>query len=361
VKPSLLDRLCCPTCHGSLHLDAALGRDDVEEGLVRCEGCHRSYPVINGVPRLLTDALMPMVAAHHPEFFARHRGTLGAHAHPGRAEARADRAVQAKMRTITSYSYQWRKFCQMLPHWEDVFRWAVDPIEPAFFRGKTGLDAGCGFGRSLFYAASYGADVIGLDLSEAVESARANTRHLAGAHVVQGDLSHPPVRPHTLDFVYSIGVLQHLPDPAGGFHSLTRLLAPSAPMIVWVYSRGRGRQIAAFTAMRALTTRLPPKVNSALALMLAIGQTALWIGPARALAASPVTRALARHVPFALYARYPFRVLHADWLDGLSVPIVNYYKPASIAAWYEEAGLERVRIAPDWKGRALGYARAARV
>jgi hypothetical protein len=108
--------------------------------------------------------------------------------------------------------------------------------------------------------------------------------------------------------------------------------------------------------MRQISTRLPPRVNSALALGLAIGQWALWIAPARALARSAVTRPLARRVPFALYARYPFRVLHADWLDGLSVPLVNYYRPAEIAGWYERAGLERVRIAPDWGGRALGYA-----
>src|SRR5205085_12165178 len=113
--------------------------------------------------------------------------------------------------------YQWRKFKEMFPHWDEIFRWSVSPIEPGFFRGKIGLDAGCGFGRSLYYAASYGAEVIGLDLSEAVEAARANTRDLPGAHVVQADIFHPPIRPGTLDFVYSIGVLQHLTDPRGGF------------------------------------------------------------------------------------------------------------------------------------------------
>ena len=69
-----------------------------------------------------------------------------------------------------------------------------------------------------------------------------------------------------------------------------------------------------------------------------------------------VTRPLAARVPFSLYARFPFRVLHADWMDGLSVPLVNYYKPDEIRAWYEGAGLENVRIAPDWGGRAVGYA-----
>ena len=67
-------------------------------------------------------------------------------------------------------------------------------------------------------------------------------------------------------------------------------------------------------------------------------------------------RRLARHIPFTLYAQYPFRVLHTDWFDGLSVPLVNYYRREHVEAWYREAGLERVRIDEDWRGRALGYA-----
>ena len=43
-------------------------------------------------------------------------------------------------------------------------------------------------------------------------------------------------------------------------------------------------------------------------------------------------------------------------VDGLSVPVTHYYKREAIAEWYQEAGHERVRITPDWNGRALGYA-----
>jgi len=63
-------------------------------------------------------------------------------------------------------------------------------------------------------------------------------------------------------------------------------------------------------------------------------------------------------MPFTLYAQYPFRVLHTDWFDGLSVPLVNYYRADQIRDWYRDAGMERVRIDQDWNGRALGYAAA---
>ena len=344
-------------CGGGLVADRFTGDTEIEDGALRCTGCTRTYPVIGGVPRMLPDGLAHLVPPMHRGFFLRYEVAMASFL--GRCAAPAtDAAASAKRRTLRSYSYQWRKFKEMFPHWEEVFRWSIAPVEPSFFAGKVGLDAGCGYGRSLYYAASYGAHTIGLDLSEAVEAAHANTRALPHAHVVQGDIFQPPVACASLDFVYSIGVLQHLTDPRGGFIGLSRLLKPGASMFVWVYPRGRGRQIAAFTAMRAVSTRLPLRVVNAAALALAVGQWALWIGPHRVLRRMPfeAAHAAAVRIPFTLYARYPFRVLHADWMDGLSVPLVNYYKAADVEDWLGAAGLERGRTSRPWDGRAIAWA-----
>ena len=101
------------------------------------------------------------------------------------------------------------------------------PIEPAFFKDKLVLDAGCGIGRHAFFAAAYGAkEVIGIDLSDAVDTAFENVGHLPNAHIVQADIYDPPFRRATaggdFDFIYSIGVLHHLPDPESGLRSLVR-------------------------------------------------------------------------------------------------------------------------------------------
>ena len=41
------------------------------------------------------------------------------------------------------------------------------------FKGKIGLDLGCGFGRHVYNSAQFGAEMVGVDLSEAIESTRA--------------------------------------------------------------------------------------------------------------------------------------------------------------------------------------------
>jgi len=357
MKIRLIELLCCPVCRDDLKLEVFLECDEPEEGILHCIACKRPYPLIGGIPRLLPDALAHLVPVFHPEFFQKYKTAMTPFL--TRCVKKGNQWWGAESRTVSSYSYQWRKFREMFRQWEEVFRQSIDPIEPTFFKGKLGLDAGCGFGRSLYYAASYGAEMIGMDLSESVEAARVNTRHLPNVHLIQADIFHPPLRERSLDFLYSIGVLHHLPDPKRAFLGLTRLLKPSAPVFSWVYSRGKGHQIALFTLMRMVSTRLPLRLLDVVCLGLAAGQWALWIAPYMLFNRFKLTGGIARRLPFTLYAQYPFRVLHADWFDGLSVPLVNYYRREEIAEWFHEAGLEEVRVDPDWGGRALGYAPAS--
>jgi uncharacterized protein YbaR (Trm112 family) len=41
--------IVCPVCHQSLRLEAAD---------VRCQGCGRVYPIVDGIPVLLTDRII---------------------------------------------------------------------------------------------------------------------------------------------------------------------------------------------------------------------------------------------------------------------------------------------------------------
>jgi uncharacterized protein YbaR (Trm112 family) len=41
-----LHRIVCPVCHQSLQLETAA---------IRCQGCGRRYPVVDGIPVLLAD------------------------------------------------------------------------------------------------------------------------------------------------------------------------------------------------------------------------------------------------------------------------------------------------------------------
>lgn len=43
---SVLDQLACPACFGNLHLDGPR---------LRCDGCAREYPIVDGIPVLIVE------------------------------------------------------------------------------------------------------------------------------------------------------------------------------------------------------------------------------------------------------------------------------------------------------------------
>lgn len=54
MKSELLSILCCPECRGRLELSNAHSQnDEIEQGLLRCNTCGESYPIIRWIPRFV--------------------------------------------------------------------------------------------------------------------------------------------------------------------------------------------------------------------------------------------------------------------------------------------------------------------
>ncbi|HMF14142.1 MAG TPA: methyltransferase domain-containing protein [Gemmataceae bacterium] len=117
---------------------------------------------------------------------------------------------------------------------ERIFR-AKTGLTPADVRGKLVLDAGIGAGRFADVLARWGAVVVGVDLSYAVEAASVTFGEMPNVLVCQADIGHLPFRPGTFDFIVSIGVLHHTPDTRRYFEALPRLLKPGGEIAIWVY------------------------------------------------------------------------------------------------------------------------------
>jgi len=66
-----------------------------------------------------------------------------------------------------------------------------------------------------------------------------------------------PFAPRSFDQIYSLGVLDHTPDPRAAFLSLARLVKPGGRIVVWLYPRERRLVEWIMNAQRAVSTRLP--------------------------------------------------------------------------------------------------------
>jgi SAM-dependent methyltransferase len=250
-------------------------------------------------------------------------------------------------RTQQSFGYQWTVFGEMSDQFHDDFLNYIAPVSPDFFVGKRGLDAGCGFGRHLYYAVQFGAQMIGLDFSRAIVRAKEIAGELERVQFVQGEIQRPPIRPRSLDFAYSIGVLHHTPDPEGAFRALLPLVRPGGSIFIWVYSKSRKLTNTLLEAVRRVSSWLPLSVTRVLSLIGALVDWCGFILPYR-LTRRVLGPSIDRFVwpRIKLYARYPFQVVYADWFDRLSAPIRFYYDDTDLAGWATRAGLVNVQISP---------------
>jgi SAM-dependent methyltransferase len=343
MKPRLLELLMCPWCGAGLVLtsfDPGPVGTDVTEGVLECR-CGRRFPVVNGIPRMLEDAFNLF-----PDFVQRHRDRLPPLPHVPAIHTREADAIR---RTRESFGYQWTQFSEMVIDFRENFLNYIRPLDESFFPGKLGLDLGCGFGRHIYNAATFGAEMIGVDISEAIDSTRANTSHLPNVHLVQADVYHLPIREGVLDFAYSIGVLHHLPDPEAAFRRLVPLVKPGGSVFVWVYSKSRSFWNFCLESIRAVTTRLPKRVQKAISLAAAAVDYGVFVGPYKIAASAPGIGTAVQRLPLPrlrLYSAYPFQVVYADWFDRLAAPIRFYYDGDDMKGWLTRASLARHTISP---------------
>jgi SAM-dependent methyltransferase len=326
MRERLVELLACPACGGALALRDAGGRgEQIATGGLVCGGCATRYPIVGGIPRLLPRAM------------------------EGAAAATAER-----------FGYEWTRFAEIRAEYREQFLGWIAPVGAEAFAGKRVVDGGCGKGRHLRLAAEFGArDVIGIDLGPAVEAAARNTEGLPNVHVVQGDLTRPPVRPGTIDLVYSIGVLHHLPRPADGFRALARLLVPNGMLVAWCYAReGNGWVLTLVDPARRVTSRLPLPLVSGFAAALTVPLYAalrLLYAPARR------RPGLRRMLPYASYLSdlsvFPFREVHSIAFDQLLAPVAHYMPRQEIERCFADSGLRlaslRFHHANSWA--ACGY------
>ena len=203
MKEKLLDLLACPSCGGDIllaYVSKYLNKEIIE-AVLNCRKCDREYKVERGVPRF----------------------------------ASLDKIEQEKADTAEVFGWQWKQFTQENDLYAEQLLGWLKPVKPEFFEKKLVLEAGCGKGRHTTLAAKWGAkQIIGVDLSAAVETAFQATKDLPNAHIVQADIYKLPFK-KVFDYAFCVGVLHHTPDPKKAFISLASKVKKGGAISAWVY------------------------------------------------------------------------------------------------------------------------------
>jgi SAM-dependent methyltransferase len=124
--------------------------------------------------------------------------------------------------------------------------------------GKVIADFGCGPGRFLDIVRKKGSKVIGLDMSSAVEAAKKNFPNDPNVLICQADILQSPIKPGSMDGVFSIGVLHHTSSPQTGFKEMVKAAKSGAWVALAVYGPGGHYGDKLVNAYRRLFKKLAP-------------------------------------------------------------------------------------------------------
>jgi SAM-dependent methyltransferase len=240
----------------------------------------------------------------------------------------------------TSFSFQWTTYTTTqvdsvqgsdLTQQDLIKKTGLTPADVA---GKLVLDAGVGVGRHTEVLARWGALVVGVDLSDAVESARENLAGYDNAVVLQADIGNLPFRPEAFDYVISIGVLHHTPDTRTYTEKLVPLLKPGGELAIWVYSQAFSRR----GEWVPLVSRLP---------LISFKDWCEWIvDVARAERGNPWLEAFMRQFPFSTHHPTAERSVLALF-DGYSPTYHWTHTVEEVQGWFRDFGLTDIHSSPS--------------
>jgi SAM-dependent methyltransferase len=210
-------------------------------------------------------------------------------------------------------------------------------FEPTQLKGKLVLDAGVGAGRYADVVSRWGADVVGIDLSLAVEASHRNLGERDNVWIAQADIGRLPFLPASFDFIFSIGVLHHTPDTREHFRRLVPLLKPGGTIAIWVYPAEGDYLIR--KQWIPFTNKIPPRMFHA---------WCRWFVPwAQRRLHDPLVGALRRIFPFPTHGLgIEYDIL--DTFDGYSPAFHGVHSVSEVENWFHEAGLVDVRTPSDW-------------
>jgi len=360
MKLRLLDLLACPTDNSPLELiqwetttnrlsadetrrlermgvDPASFLTEVVTGVLINREKKLFYPIHEGVPRML---VFPTAVARHFEkkYASRITAELPGFTLPNRASMPGEDTV------LQSFSTEWVNY-----DWDGGSYWNLSPdamYETTKFlldlgrrpvQDKLVLEVGIGIGGIADYMArTQQCELVGIDLSHAVDPAY---RHFGGnpfLHIIQSSAFAPPFCENTFDLVYSHGVLHHTFSTKKAFEGVCKLPKTGGRLYIWVYSF--------YDESRTLERRMLMRLESLI-------RPIVWRLPSRW-----QTFVLLPIIPFYLVRQNVFRdrrkagsigyglreALHAA-RDRFTPRYVHRHTDEEVCSWFVEAGYTQLQ------------------
>ena len=269
--------------------------------------------------------------------------------------------------TVDGFGEEWTKFQSFDEHelsvaGDQYFDIVTDVMVGT---GSQVLDVGCGSGRWTRYLAPRAGFIEAVDPSHAVLTAQRFLADLENVRLTQAGVDELPFPNESFDFVFSLGVLHHIPDTRTAMRRCVEKLKPGGYFLVYLYydldNRGRLYRLLfeCSALVRRLVAGLPRRAKHAVCEAIAFSVYLPVVTAVRLLRRIPGLDGLVMRLPLAYYWDKSLRIMRNDALDRFGTPLEQRFSRQEIRSMMIECGLDDIRFseqAPYWHatGRKRG-------
>lgn len=268
-----------------------------------------------------------------------------------------DLGVNIDQKTVDSFGEEWLSFDSFS---SDEIKVAGDQyfdiVDSHWIENKTCLDVGCGTGRWTKYIAKNAAHVDAVDPSMAVYSAARLLADETNVRITQAGVDTLPFEDNSFDFVFSLGVLHHIPDTAEAMKRCVEKLTSGGYFLVYLYYNFEQRGfifkcIFGMSALiRGVVSRLPSNIKKFVCDLLAILIYWPLVQLSRFLEFVGM-QALSKKIPLSYYKSHSWNIVRNDALDRFGTPLEQRFSREEIIEMMKNAGLIEIVISekePYW-------------
>jgi ubiquinone/menaquinone biosynthesis C-methylase UbiE len=261
---------------------------------------------------------------------------------------------QAMDKSIKDFGDEWSTYSQaevsdeeMGEVFDDYFR-VVDLA--ALPDGCVAADIGCGSGRWAKLVAPHVATLYCVEPSTAIEVAKRNLSDVRNVEFVQSELGSMPIPDGSLDFIYCLGVLDHVPDTQAGIISCAEKLKPGGRMLAYIYYRFDFKPLwyrwlwRVTDFFRRGISRMPHRLKVATTASIA---TVIYFPLAKLSALFAGLSADVTNFPLSYYRDKSFYMMKTDALDRFGSSLERRFTQPEIRAMLEKAGFRDITFSPD--------------
>lgn len=256
--------------------------------------------------------------------------------------------------TVDSFGEEWKKFNSfadddLKTYGDDYF----DIVDSKIINKESVvLDVGCGSGRWSKYLANKVKSIEAIDPSFSVITANAYLNDCPNVRITHASVDNIPFESENFDFVFSLGVLHHLPDTESAIFKCVEKIKKNGYLLLYLYykldNRGFLYKLLFYCSnvFRKIISSLPISIRKPICEVIALLVYVPFVLLCKMLRIIKIPASVISKIPLNYYERASLKIIRNDAYDRFGTPLEKRFSKVEIKTMLENAGMSNIIFSP---------------